>query len=140
MRLSKIIKDKFFVPEDEDGAFVEIMHLTLNKVREVESRVNRLSYKTDGNGKGETNFDYDPYTISKLMAAECITNWGGFFDDMGRPIEFSKANISEVAAFTVLVKKEDGTDIDMDLFSWVEKCRKELSDTVSKSRIKAEEN
>jgi hypothetical protein len=129
MKLTKKITRKFPVPGD-DSAYVEIRHLSLHELRAIESSANKVTFQSKGD-ESHTQIELNPYARSKGIATACLTNWGGFFDDLERPIPYSKKNIEKMAEFEIG---------DTDFFSWVADCHDQLEDEIRADRVEAEKN
>jgi hypothetical protein len=95
MRLSKRVKKKFYVPNDPDGAWVEIKHLKINEVKKIEAKANEITYSSKrGDDDGETKIALNPYTRVKMFAHAALTDWGNMFDVMGKPLSFNEVNVA----------------------------------------------
>lgn len=139
MRLTKKVVKKFYIPNDSDGAWVNIRHLKINEVKKIQGKVNNMSFTSDLQGNGETKLDLNPYSVSTMMAHACLEDWGGMKDAMGRELKFESANIDKAGEFIVLVE-EDGKEVEFDFYSWIDKCRNELAEEVKAELVVAEEN
>jgi hypothetical protein len=136
MKLRRKITKQFDVPFDEDGAWVKIRNLTLNEIKKVDSKVNKIKMVANiDSGEGETSVSFDPYARLKLLAKLCIVDWFGFEDEFGKDIPFSKKNIDVLE--NVDIETEDGF---IDFFSWIDKCRAQVDEEFRTEEEKAAKN
>jgi len=116
-----------------------LRHLKINEVKKIQGKANNMSFTADMQGNGETKLDMNPYTVSTMMAHECLVGWGGMKDAMGRDLVFDTVNLDKAAELIILVDV-DGKDVEFDFYSWLDKCRNDLADEVKDETKDAEEN
>ena len=120
MRLTTQITKRFEVPNDPDGSFIEVKNLTADTIESIRSRHNTTKI-VDGVVEHEVN----AYAVQKDIAKACLSDWGKFFDESGRPLKFTPANIAKVGQFVIAIEDEKQS-----FFSWVFECHQDLADEV----------
>ena len=135
MRISKRESRVFHVPNDPDKGWVKIKHLKINETKKIEETVNNLTYGTD-----DLSVEMKPYERVSRFAYECLTDWGNFFDVLGKPIPFDKKMIETVAEFEIITVNEDGKEEITSLFEWIDECRETFAEQIRADKKAAVKN
>lgn len=120
MRLTTQITKRFDVPNDPDGSFIEIKHLKADVLADI-----KAEYTTTKAVNGVMEFEFDGHGEKKAIAKACLTDWGKFFDESGRPLKFTPVSVAKSGEFMINV--DDGKQ---SFYKWVFNCHQELMDEV----------
>ena len=140
MRLTKVVKETFYVPNDPDKGFIIIKHLKIDEVKKITSDVADMFYETDAvTGKTVSRLNPNSYQLTKAMAHASLVSWGNMKDLMGNEMPFLSVNIDAAAEFEISITVDE-KEVILDFYGWIDKCRKELTDTVKQQEALAKEN
>ena len=139
MRLALRSRDTFYVPNDPDKGSIDIKHLKINEIRDIESKINQLSLTTSENGDLVRKMDVNPYPLAKRLAIESLEGWSNMKDELGKDMNFNDVNLEAAAEYVIMVEV-DGKEVEHDFFSWVNICRDTLSKRVKQEQKDALEN
>ncbi len=96
MRLSKLTKAFFPLPDDPDKSSFEIKHLLSGDLAEIDDQTNRefveLVKDDSGNVSAKATIDIKKKIKNELTVCKAVTEWKNVFDDVGEPMECNKAN------------------------------------------------
>lgn len=123
MRLTVKKSEIFYVPNDEDKAFIEIHALSKEQL----AAIDNSSVEASVNGAGDTIVVVKPFIKTNKIAQACLDNWGGFFNENGVEMKFTPGNVQKASNLAVQVGDES-----IRLFEWVERCHNELLERVEK--------
>lgn len=133
MRLTVEKTKRFEVPNDPDGAYINIKALSLEQLARIESKCSKSGMDEDGN----FSVSLDPFKRANAVSIACLTGWGGFFDVKGKELKFSVKNLREAAGLGVMMPDEDKP---IRLFEWVDQCHNEFLDEIDTEAVEAAKN
>ncbi len=95
MRLTVEKKKQVYLPNDDDGAWVEIRYLKPGVRALIESQSNDVS-ASGSDGELETTVKFNLLKKRKLFLEKVIVSWGGFFDLRDKEMKVTPMNIEKV--------------------------------------------
>lgn len=118
------------VPNDPDGAFVNIRVLSKHHLSSIESKCVENKISEDGAGSIVLN----SHKRENLVARDCLTGWGNFFDEKGKELKFNIKNVTLAANFDITL---DGKKVRF--YEWVDsehtKCKEEVDAEINNEAI-----
>lgn len=108
MRLVEEKNKTVYVPDDADGAYIEIRNLSLEVTESIDSKF----YVINENGLELSDY----IARDNALARASLVGWGNFFDVNGKQLKFTPKNIEKASALSLLM---DGKKVRF--FEWVNK-------------------
>ena len=111
MRITRPREAWFPCIDDPDGGKVLIRHLSPGERQEIseKSMPSRIDYEPDDEGNMKPIFSIEPNrsTERDMIYQKCIAEWEGFFDEDGKPLEYTHSNvlraIGEIEGFSEFI-------------------------------------
>lgn len=134
MRTEKAIKEKCYVPNDPDQAWVEIKHLSPGEERDIQEASVKMHTEIRGFGKEGQEADvvakpeWKQAVEHDMTLQKVITDFGGWLDEVGEEIKYSPKNVLELS------RKFPGFD------AWIIQERKRIAKTAKVQIELAEKN
>lgn len=135
MKLTKDVEKRFEVPSDPDGGYVILQHIKPNVLAEIIDDTSETRVEN-----GEVIGVISGLARKKAIAKAALVGWGNFEDLNGRPLKFTPANIKKVAEFTIVIEDEDGKQVKLSFYDWIDDCLADLADEVEAEQEEAAKN
>jgi len=134
MRLTSEKTQRFEIPNDEDGGYINIRLLSLHDISRIEAKCNETGIDDSGN----VRVNLDPFKRANLVAQDCMVGWGNMYDTKGKELKFSRKNFASAQHIVIDL---GGEEKPMRFSEWVDKCHSEFYDSIHATEVKkAKEN
>lgn len=131
MRLSLEKTKRIEVPGDPDAGYINIKELSDEQLAAIEAQSSKISM-TSGD---DVSVSLNSQSRTAKVAKACLTGWGNMFDEKGKILKCTPANVKKASGFVVDI---DGERIRF--FAWIEKCHMEFKAEIEEELGAASEN
>ena len=134
MRLQKLSKAWFDLPDDPDHASFEIKHLLAGEISEIVEKTHKRRFEFRENDKGELKpipiLEINDLLERELTVLAVVTGWKSMLDESGKPLDCTNGN--KLRSCKELSEEDYKTFMD-----FIADCRQKLADIV-KEEIEVE--
>lgn len=127
MKLQKLTKAWFDLPNDPDGAKFEIKHLLVGEIAEIVEKTYKRRFEfrenEDGDLKPVPILETNNMLEQELTIVAVITGWKNMLDENGKTLDCIDENKTRIC-------KELGEEDFKAFLKFITDCRQKLSDTV----------
>lgn len=136
MKVIKDLKMWFPVPDDEDGAQVEIKHLNSGDIQDISDETFKIKPQIDAKSKSakdiQINAEYNQKLEREMTILRAITGLKNFFDKDGKEIARTDENVLMLSR----VELENG----FKFLEFITNCRGKLAEQAAKQKEVEEKN